>query len=341
MVAAQQENRFPPPCGNGWHRAEPAFGPAVGRPLRRPRVAALAAGGALAAGLLGGWLAHGQQATAVLKVVGSATVAQAVGPAAQILRGEMSLPVLISTHGGSTAGIEAVGEGRAELGMLSRPLAASERAAFPQANLKEIYLGEHVLALVVARDVWEGGIRSLSRDRMQGIYEGQITNWRQIGGPDLPVNFFNPVAGEGTWEIFADWLYGDTRRAPVRDFKVVENHEVARAAVDFTAGAITVIPPSLANGERSFAVALVDDYGLIVLPTPRNVANGRYPLHRPLVLLSNDRPVGSARILADLLLGERGQKMLGELGMLPVETVRAAGGNRYAPLPQGPAAPKP
>jgi phosphate transport system substrate-binding protein len=282
-----------------------------------------------------------QESADVLKVVGSATVNQPVSKVAQILRREQSIPVLVSTFGGSSEGVRSVGEGRAEIGLLSRPLTSTERATYPDVSFKEFYIGEHVLSVVVSADVWHGGVKAISRERLQAIYEKRITNWKQVGGADAEITFFNPAEGEGSWEIFVGWLYGDPRKAPTGNFKVSETHELAKASVEFTKGSMTVMPPAMADRERSFSVALIDNNGQYLRPTPKQIATGVYPLTRHMIMITDDRPTGSARILIDLLLSDRGQAIVEESGLLTVAQVRAAGGNDYAPATSGPAGPAP
>lgn len=38
--------------------------------------------------------------------------------------------------------------------------------------------------MVVSRDVWESGVHALTNEEIAGIYEGRITNWREVGGSD-------------------------------------------------------------------------------------------------------------------------------------------------------------
>ena len=113
-----------------------------------------------------------------LRIVGSATVNLPVAEAAQILRAEQGMEIQISTNGGSAASVGAIGEGSAEIGMMTRSLTAEDRADYPEINYTEIQLGEQVVALGVAQDVWEGGVHELTPAQMRGIYEGKTRDWQ-------------------------------------------------------------------------------------------------------------------------------------------------------------------
>ena len=56
--------------------------------------------------------------------------------------------------------------------------------------------------------------------------------------------------------------------------------------------------------------------GKIVHPTPENIATGKYPMSRPLFLLTNGLPAGDGKSFVDFLLGERGQALVRKHGYL-------------------------
>ena len=151
---------------------------------------------------------------ATLKINGSTTVNLPVAEAAEMLRAEQKLDIQVDTQGGSSGGISALGDGLVQIGMASKHLSDADRAKYPKVSFKEIHIGEDAVALVVSRDVWESGLRALTKEQVRDIYEGRVKNWKQVGGPDRRIAFFNKEPGRGTWEVFAHWLYGDPKKAP-------------------------------------------------------------------------------------------------------------------------------
>ena len=121
---------------------------------------------------------------ATLKINGSTTVNLPVAEAAEILRAEKKLDIQIDTQGGSSGGISALGDGLVQIGMSSKHLNDSDRAKYPKVDFREIHVGEDAVALIVSRDVWDGGARKLTRAQVKDIYEGRTTNWRDVGGPN-------------------------------------------------------------------------------------------------------------------------------------------------------------
>src|SRR5881392_1193301 len=149
-----------------------------------------------------------------LRVNGSTTVNPVAAEAAEVLRAQKNLDITVDTQGGSSGGIAGVGDGSIDVGMSSKPLSDDDRKKYPAVAFVATEIGRDAVAIVVSDDVWKGGVRVLSRNQIRDIYEQRITNWKQVGGRDRAIVFFNKEPGRGTWEVFAHWLYGDPKAAP-------------------------------------------------------------------------------------------------------------------------------
>jgi phosphate transport system substrate-binding protein len=270
--------------------------------------------------VLAALLASAGPAAAKLRVNGSTTVNPVVAEAAELLRAERGAEILVDTQGGSSGGIAALADGRADVGMSSRPLTDNDHRKFPAVDFRARPIGYDAVALVVSRDVWDGGVRALSRTEMQAIYEGRVRNWQQLGGPDLRIAFFNKEPGRGTWEVFADWLYGDAGQAPLVSHPEVGANEEARTKVAGTRGGLTQLSAAWADGETTFALGLKQDDGTVIAPTSEALAAGRYPMARPLLVITDGAASGEAAALIELLLSARGQALVRQHGYLPLAT---------------------
>jgi len=260
-------------------------------------------------------------AAAVVRVSGSTTVNPLVVEAAALMTDEQGITIRVDTLGGSSGGIAALGDGRADVAMSSRPLRSSDQEKYPAARFRPLPIGVDALALVVSRDVWEGGIRSLSKDEVRKIYEGELDNWRQLGGPDRRIVFFNKEPGRGTWEVFARWLYGDSESAPLVNLPEVGSNEEARTKVASTRGAISQLSAAWTDGKTTFALAIRDDDGHSVIPKVENVRSHAYPLSRTLLLITSGRPEGEVKVLLDFLRSQRGQRIVARHGYLTVAAI--------------------
>jgi phosphate transport system substrate-binding protein len=91
--------------------------------------------------------------------------------------------------GGSSSGIQAVGEGIADIGMSSRALRESEWQ-----SLWSAVIARDGLAIIVHP---ENPVKNLTIKEIQGIYTGEIGNWRSLGGPDANIHVFAREEGSG------------------------------------------------------------------------------------------------------------------------------------------------
>lgn len=256
-------------------------------------------------------------AMAALEVNGSSTVTPVIAEAAEVLHARTGIDILVDPAGGSSGGIGALGDGRADVAMSSRPLHRADFEKFPSAHFEATTIGFDAVALVVSKDVWEGGVRHLSRAQARAIYEGTIKRWSEVGGPDRRIVFFNKEPGRGTWSMFAAWAYGKAEDAPLVAHPEVGSNQETRSKVAGTRGAISQLSASWADGETVFALAIERQDGEVVAPTLETIAAGRYPLRRPLLLITRGAPAGDARTLVDFLLGVDGQALVEKHGYMP------------------------
>lgn len=257
-----------------------------------------------------------------LKINGSTTVNLPVAEAAEILRAEKKMDIQVDTQGGSSGGISMLGEGLVQLGMISKHVSDDDRAKFPKCDYREIHIGEDAVAMIVSADVWNGGIKALSKAELKGIYEGAIKNWKEVGGPDKRIAFFNKEPGRGTWEVFVHWLYGNPKLAPQVSFPEVGGNEETRNKVASTKGALSQLSSSWADGKTVFALGLKSESGEVIQATSENIANRKYPMSRPLFLLSNGAPTGEAKVLIDFVLSDRGQALVKKHGYLTLSELK-------------------
>src|ERR1700749_3095508 len=118
----------------------------------------------------------------ILKINGSTTVNLPVAEAAEILRAEQKLDIQVDTQGGSSGGISMLGDGLVQVGMASKHVSDDDQAKYPAVKFNEIHIGEDAVALIVSKDVWDGGVTALTKAQIKDIYESRITNWKEAGG---------------------------------------------------------------------------------------------------------------------------------------------------------------
>jgi len=252
-----------------------------------------------------------------LRINGSTTVNPIVSEVAEILSKEWNLPIYVDTQGGSSGGISSIGDGLADIGMISKPISEKDKIKYSQIEFVVTPIGLDALALVVNRDVFDGGVHALSKAQIKDIYERKITNWNQVGGPNKNIFFYNKEPGRGTWEVFAKWVYGSIKKVPLVSYAEVGGNEEARTKVATTSGSITQLSASWATGSTKVAALGIKlENGEVIFPIKENIQNGTYPLTRPLNLITHKAPTGRKKEFIDFILGPQGQKLVKKHGYL-------------------------
>jgi phosphate transport system substrate-binding protein len=123
---------------------------------------------------------------------------------------------------GSGKGIQALIEGKVELGGASRPLKAEEK----KAGLSATTIGYDAIAVFVHKS---NPVKNLTKDQLKGIFTGKITNWKEVGGKNAPiVPNTEIIAGKrATIEMFQDHVmdgaqYGKFKEVDLPRDQIVE-----------------------------------------------------------------------------------------------------------------------
>ncbi len=143
---------------------------------------------------------------------------------------------LVVQGGGSTAGVRAVVMGKAQVAMLSRPLAADET------GVSAVPVAHDALALVVHPG---NPVGEVSIDQAHGLLDGKIPTWKPLGGPDLSVLVVAREPGAGARGLVEDVLTGQD--APPDGAKLVTTSAAVRAAVAADPGAVGYLPLPLCD----------------------------------------------------------------------------------------------
>lgn len=209
--------------------------------------------------------------------------------------------------GGSSVGVKSAAEATADIGMASREVKQEELTEFPQ-------LSVHVIArdgiAVVAHS--EVPLSSLSLEQVRAIFSGEINNWNQVGGPDQVIIVVSREEGSGTRDAFQELVMG--KEALISENAILQSSNGSvRTTVSTTPFAIAYLSFGyLDNSVKVFAVDGVE-------ASEANVANGSYPVVRPLNMLTNGEPQGAVKAFLDFILSDAGQALVVAEGYLSVK----------------------
>ena len=169
---------------------------------------------------------------------------------------------------GSSAGIQAVQEGRCDIGLSSRALKDEEKAA----GLTETVLAYDGIAVIVNP---ANRVGDLTLEQIAAVYTGQITNWSELGGEDAQIVLIGREAGSGT-------------RSGFEEIVEVKDKCQYRQELSSTGDVITTVAQNPgAIGYASLA-SVKDTVRSLkvggVAPSEETVKDGTYAIQRPFVL---------------------------------------------------------
>lgn len=207
---------------------------------------------------------------------------------------------------GSSAGVEAVIGGTADIGNSSRNLKDAEKEAGAVENVVAID------GIAVCLDP-ANTVTDLTKQQLIDIYTGAVTNWKELGGADAPIVVVGREASSGTRGAFEELLEIEEMCVYANE---LDSTGAVIAKVASTPGAIgyasldaindTVIPASLEG----------------VAPTAENVKGGSYFLCRPFVMATMGEISEQSELVQawfEYVLGAEGQAVAEAVGLITVE----------------------
>jgi phosphate transport system substrate-binding protein len=223
--------------------------------------------------------------------------------------------------GGSVVGLTAVNNHQADIGdsdIYANP------ALYPDPNLTD-----HLVCVIPFTMITHPGITvtSLTRDEIIKIFStGEITNWKQVGGPNLPIVPVVRPATSGTRDTFRKYILEG--RDESGKLLTTDSSDTVRNAVANTPGAIGYLAMPYVNN----AVHTVAIDG--ATPTQANIESGKYLFwgFEHMYTLGDDNPVID-EFLNRFMLSQQAQDLALELGYIPIANVKLASANTDAAAP--------
>lgn len=251
----------------------------------------------------------------VLQVDGSVTMIRLV----LALKGGYSQrnPSIPITYGipdgkpnGSNAGLKALMEGRIQMAASSRPLNASE----VQAGLQAIPVAKDALAVAVGvNNPYKGG---LTLQQLADIFQGRITNWSQVGGPDRRIRVLNRAPQSGTYSVFQELVLLGSPFAPDNPPYFTTATQDATTPLLRALGEDGITYSTVDQVQNQQTVRMVPIDGQ--MPTREAIQSGRYPLARNVFLVV---PQKTSPVVADFInyaLSDQGQQIIGRTEFIPL-----------------------
>ena len=244
-------------------------------------------------------------------VSGSSTVMPLAEVAAEEFNIQQKDYVVTVSAGGTGAGILGIAERKNDIAMASRELTEDERQRFGD-SFEEFLVGLDGISLAVSDEVYQAGVSGLSRQQVRDIYSGNITNWKEVGGPDTDIYVISREEGSGTRDNFNEVVLGSRdAETPGVDTVAFGGAEV-KTAISGSDKAIGYLGFNyLGSGVHGIAFNGI-------MPSYENIKLDLYELHRHLYFYTFGKPSDGSQAFIDFVRGPQGQKIAAQEGFIPI-----------------------
>jgi phosphate transport system substrate-binding protein len=212
---------------------------------------------------------------------------------------------------GSTTGIAAIIDGTAQIGMASRRAKASEvgAAASKGVNMRPTVVAYDGIAVIVNA---ANPIKGLTKKQVEQIFTGDVTDWSAVGGNPGKLSVYTRNTSSGTYSDFKELAMKKRDYAPSAQ-KMAGNEQIA-SEVGRNRDGIGYVGLAYVNA-GGIKIVPVDGN----LPSVKSVQAKNYPYARPTFYYTNGEPSGVAREFVDFTLSPEGQKIVLQVGFVPVK----------------------
>ena len=241
-----------------------------------------------------------------ISMVGSTSMEKLANALSEAFMEEYPEVTVTAEFVGSGAGIEAVTNGTADIGNSSRSLKDEEKAAGVVENVVAID------GIAVCVDP-ANEVADLTKEQLTNIYNGTVTNWKEIGGADEPIIVIGREAGSGTRGAFEELV--DLKDA-CKYANELDSTGAVIAKVASTPGAIGYASlDALDDSVKALSLEGVE-------ATAENIKAGNYFLSRPFVMATKGEISEQNDLVQawfDFVLGDEGQQVASEVGLITVK----------------------
>ena len=222
---------------------------------------------------------------------------------------------IIVTGGGSGVGIAALMENTTDIAMASRSIKFGEKMKFAEEGLKatEVTVAYDALAVVVHPS---NPVARLTREQLEAIFRGKITNWKEVGGEDRKIVVYSRETSSGTYEFFKESVL-ENKNYMSSILSMPATGAIIQS-VRQTKGAIGYIGLAYLNRYVKALAVSYDGGTHYAEPSVENAINGSYPIVRPLYYYYDSRKEAEVSPFISYVISPKGQESVLSQGFVPV-----------------------
>lgn len=220
------------------------------------------------------------------------------------------------TGGGSGVGLAAIISGTTDIAQSSRSMKMDEKLKMQEAGkaFKEVVIAYDALAVIISPS---NPVTQLTREQLEGIFTGKITNWKEVGGEDLKMVVYSRETSSGTYEFFKEHVLNKKNFAA--NALLMPATGAITQSVSQTRGAIGYVGLAYVDQAVKAVKVSYDKGKSFVTPSVATAMDKTYPITRPLYyyyLASIEKTVSP---YVNYILSPEGQKVVLETGYVPLK----------------------
>jgi phosphate transport system substrate-binding protein len=245
-----------------------------------------------------------------IKVSGSTTVLPIAQDAADAFMAANPGTNIQVSGGGSGVGVQQIGDKLVDIGMSSRDLTPDEIAKYKDFVITPVSLDG--IAVIVNPN--NNQVNSLTIAQIRDIYNGTITNWKDVGGKDMTIVVIGRDSASGTRTFFTDTVMN--KKNYVRTQLEKNSNGAIQQSIAQTPGAIGYV--GLGFIDPTVKALKINVNGTLVEPSVKTVLDKSYPISRSLLMITNGQPTGLVKDYINYILSPDGQKLVTKEGFVPL-----------------------
>ena len=219
------------------------------------------------------------------------------------------------TGGGSGVGIAALLAGTTDIASASRKIKFDEKVKFQQAGKSPV---EKIIAFDALAVVVNPGnkVSELTRQQLEDIFTGKITNWKQVGGVDLAIVAYSRETSSGTYEFFKEHVLKNKNYK--KNILSMPATGAIIQSVSQTKGAIGYVGLAyLENDVKAIKVSY--DGKSFVAPSVATAKNKTYPIVRPLFFYYDKKNAAKLTPFINFVESAQGQDLVDKVGYISLK----------------------
>ena len=251
---------------------------------------------------------------AAQRIKGSDTVLPLTQSLSEIYMRQNPNATVTVTGGGSGVGISALMEGTTDLAMASRRIKFSEKMKMKQSkhDPAEVIVAYDALAIIVNP---ENPVRQLTREQLENIFRGKITNWKEVGGKDMKIVVYSRETSSGTYEFFKESVLKNKNY--MSSILSMPATGAIIQSVRQTKGAIGYVGLAYLNRYVKALAVSYDGGRHYVHPSVKSAMRKEYPIVRPLYYYYDKKNETAVKPFLQFTASPESRKKTLELGFIP------------------------